>query len=177
MESIRSWGKSQMTMLPPITFFNLSKFYNLDELTDDNIVDSTLHVLRDHFDINSHNYDIKVCPKENIQGFSMHLHMDDWNVIRLSKKSCTDHRHILINDRISLFNNKPKKPIWSVIIYLSTRNHDFNGGNLQFVDGTSLAVDKYDIVVFDSRILHEVTKITSGVRKSILIKFYPPDHI
>ena len=67
----------------------------------------------------------------------------------------------------------------SLTIQLSDEN-DYEGGDLIFYNGTEdvdkakFARGKGSVVVFDSRLIHEVTPVTKGVRYS-LVKWYHGD--
>jgi hypothetical protein len=58
-----------------------------------------------------------------------------------------------------------------MIIYLTSIDIDFIGGELEFVDQL-IKPKKNDIVFFDSREVHRVRRFRNGTRKNILIKFF-----
>lgn len=72
------------------------------------------------------------------------------------------------NDFINVNCEKVRK--LSIIIQLS-HPHDYEGGNVEFMDDRKRFVaprHRGAVIVFDSRINHRVTKVTSGMRKSIV---------
>ena len=110
--------------------------------------------------------------KINKRGDYMKWHCDDANII--THKSDTVDKYInqiKISDKKSLFYPN-KMPKYSLIIYGSTYGKDFEGGILEFSDGTKIKPERNQCVFFDSREAHYVHKIKSGIRKLILMKFY-----
>ena len=65
-----------------------------------------------------------------------------------------------------------KVPKYTVIIYLSNYLIDFHGGELEFIDGTLIKPRKGDIIIFDSREIHRVNPLKSGIRNCIVMKLY-----
>ncbi len=64
----------------------------------------------------------------------------------------------------------------SLTVQLSDEN-DYEGGDLLLYNGSTsdkLSRGKGSVIVFDSRIYHEITKVTKGVRYS-LVKWYHGD--
>ena len=55
------------------------------------------------------------------------------------------------------------------VVTLLTDPSEFEGGDLQFYNGRSAKLEKGDTVVFPSYMLHRVTPITKGMRKSIVL--------
>lgn len=120
--------------------------------------------------LNLNNFDYKIIKKENYEGFFMKWHVDDAQIIKHNK----DNNYIdqiKINDKQFLHYNK-LKPSYSLIIYESDFGIDFKGGSFEFSDGTLIFPKKGMYVFFDSREVHRVNKITNGIRKNYLIKFY-----
>ena len=120
--------------------------------------------------INLYNYNYKIIEKENYEGFFMKWHVDDAQIIKHNKNNnFTDQ--IKITDKQYLHYNK-LKPSYSLIIYESDFGNDFVGGSFEFSDGTIIFPKKGMYIFFDSREVHRVNKITNGIRKNYLIKFY-----
>ena len=57
-------------------------------------------------------------------------------------------------------------------MYLSNYLLDFQGGQLEFIDGTIIKPIKGDIIIFDSREIHRVNPLKSGIRNCIVMKLY-----
>lgn len=65
-----------------------------------------------------------------------------------------------------------KVPKYTIIMYLSNYLLDFQGGQLEFIDGTIIKPRKGDIIIFDSREIHRVNLLKSGIRNCIVMKLY-----
>ena len=65
-----------------------------------------------------------------------------------------------------------KVPKYTIIMYLSNYLLDFQGGQLEFIDGTIIKPTKGDIIIFDSREIHRVNLLKSGIRNCIVMKLY-----
>ena len=117
------------------------------------------------------NYNIYFMKKENGVGFYMNWHIDDAQIVK--RKNGLDGQ-IKISEKHYLHYNK-NKPKYTIIIYGSDYNIDFEGGLLEFADGTLIEPKKNYYILFDSDELHKVHKITKGIRKNILIKLYEKD--
>ena len=116
-------------------------------------------------------YNIYFMKKENGVGFYMNWHIDDAQIVK--RKNGLDGQ-IKISEKHYLHYNK-NKPKYTIIIYGSDYNIDFEGGLLEFADGTLIEPKKNYYILFDSDELHKVHKITKGIRKNILIKLYEKD--
>jgi hypothetical protein len=110
------------------------------------------------------------CPHYHTSGYVMKWHIDDAQVIN-HRKNNDYNEQIKISEKKSLYYPN-KKPKYSLIIYGSTYNEDFTGGILEFSDGTKIKPQKDMCILFNSNEAHCVHKIKSGVRMSLLIKFY-----
>ena len=117
------------------------------------------------------NYNIYFMKKENSVGFYMNWHIDDAQIVK--RKNGLDGQ-IKISEKHYLHYNK-NKPKYTIIIYGSDYNIDFEGGLLEFADGTVIEPKKNYYILFNSDELHKVHKITKGTRKNILIKLYEKD--
>ncbi len=65
-----------------------------------------------------------------------------------------------------------KIPIYTMIIYLSNYMTDFQGGELEFIDGLIIKPKLGDVIIFNSNEIHRVHTLKSGKRNCIVIKFY-----
>ena len=110
------------------------------------------------------------CPHYHTSGYSMKWHIDDAQVIN-HKKNNNYNEQIKISERKSLYYPN-KKPKYSLIIYGSSYGEDFKGGILEFSNGTKIKPKKNMCVLFDSNEAHYVHTVKSGIRISLLIKFY-----
>ena len=66
---------------------------------------------------------------------------------------------------------REQKPTYTLMVYESSYGTDFDGGTLEFVDGTIIEPKRGMYILFDSREVHRLNEIISGERNSILIKF------
>lgn len=111
-------------------------------------------------------YLLKVIERNSDTGFEMGWHQDDVAFYRNSKRHCEEHK----KDDIKPFC-KEKKPIYTMILYYSTQNIDFTGGEFCFID-LRIKPEKGLGILFDSREIHRVLRVRSGERKSKILKFY-----
>ena len=107
--------------------------------------------------------------------YNLNWHLDDRilqkHQIGLSKD--LDVLFIKNNYEYSLWNRRPDKKILkrTIIIYLSSINEDFLGGELEFLD--EVIIPKSGITIsFNNYDLHRVRKLKAGHRKVIVIKIY-----
>lgn len=98
-------------------------------------------------------------------GQSMGWHQDDIAVYRNSKKHITQDNP----DRFTLYTKKAPK--YSMVMYLSTIGIDFEGGEFCFTD-INIKPNQGMGIFFDSRDVHKITEVKSGLRKSCVVKFY-----
>jgi hypothetical protein len=108
--------------------------------------------------------------RDNQIGFYMNWHLDDCSVIKHNTTDKELHNNIVLNNKYSLFHMK-NLPKYTMIIYLSSIDIDFCGGEFEFVDQL-VKPKKYDVVFFDSREVHRVRTLRSGSRKNVLVKFF-----
>ena len=112
----------------------------------------------------------KIIEKSNEKGFYMKWHLDDAQIINHNKDNNIKDQTFISNKKAINYKNNP--PEYSMIIYESEYEKDFNGGILEFCDGYKIYPKKNMYVFFDSRFVHMVHKISDGVRVNYLIKFY-----
>lgn len=111
----------------------------------------------------------KIFIKEGGKNFSMKWHCDDCSIFKHKDGYNCLSNNIKLSEKYSLYYTK--LPKYSMIIYLSTYGRDFTGGEFNFVDKT-VKPEKYKVLFFDSREVHKVNTVSSGLRKTILVKFY-----
>lgn len=142
-----------------------------NDLVKINVSSKIKQQLRSEYKIYTYNqvaFTIRECKK----GDSMKWHCDDASIISHKPDLINLYdNQIKISEKKSLFypNRIPKL---TIIIYGSTYKDDFNGGIFEFSDGYKVKPVKNMCLIFDSREAHCVHKIHSGIRKSILIKYY-----
>jgi hypothetical protein len=149
--------------------YNLKNEYNLsDELKSDELIYYSIEYLRTKHNLDLSNYKFKKIERENKVGFYMKWHIDDCSIY---KHKSTDDKinNIKLNEKYSL-HHTCLLPKYTMLIYL-TGGDNFDGGEFCFIDKT-IKPEKYDVFLFDSREVHRVNLLKSGVRKNILIKFY-----
>lgn len=113
------------------------------------------------------------CEHENRAGLGWHI--DDCQLV--SKKtppSYNPERFIhLYDDRwLYISGARSRIPRWTMILYLSTEGRDFEGGRFRLADGREWEAEEGLGLLIDSREVHMVTPVKSGIRKSIIIKIY-----
>ena len=140
-----------------------------DEMSPQDMVSSIITHIHNQVDLTS--YLVKVSEKISNVGDLMKYHCDDCGIIKHNGKKDYPHNNIKISDKYTLYH-KSDLPVYSMLIYLSDEGVDFTGGHLCFVDNCKVIPHKYVVVLFDSREVHCVTRVTSGSRKCILAKFY-----
>ena len=130
-----------------------------------------ISVINDLIDL--HKFDFDEVSKTQTIGDYMGWHLDNASIIK-HKKLVEPNKYltqIKISERCKLHFHK-KKPDYSLIVYDSDYGIDFNGGILEFIDGTKIYPKKNMYVFFNSEELHQVSRITKGVKNFRLYKFY-----
>lgn len=145
--------------------FNLG---NYDHDDTDSIVMITIKYIQEKHQLNLFGFRAEKIERENKIGFSMKWHIDDCSIYKHKTTDGKIHNEIL-NEKYSLHHLK-LLPKFTMMIYL-TGGNDFEGGEFEFVDKT-IKPEKYDVILFDSREVHRVKELKSGVRKNILVKFF-----
>ena len=135
--------------------------------------DFTIDVINDLVDLSKYRYDM--CEKTNDaeSRYYMGWHFDNAKIIEHKKGFDTSKHlnHTFMNDRYSI-QYYLDRPEYSLIVYDSDYGDDFEGGVLEFIDGTKIYPKKGMYVFFNSLELHRVSRINKGTRKHKLIKFY-----
>lgn len=106
--------------------------------------------------------------RSTTDGFSMKWHCDDTAIIKTKYQN--DTGGMMINPRYKLYH-KHTLPTYTAILYASDYGIDFTGGEFEFVDQQILP-RRHHVLIFDSREVHRVLPVTSGLRKSVVLKFY-----
>ena len=125
-----------------------------------------------NLDIDLEKHNIVITKKINQKGFFMKWHIDDAQLIKHKPNQIVDDKQIFIYNKHYLSYNGKNPPEYTCLIYDSVYNKDFTGGILEFADKTIVKPDKGMYVFFDSREVHKVNPIKSGIRINYLIKFY-----
>ena len=126
---------------------------------------------------NLKNYDFEIVYRFNENNnYNMKWHIDNCIFQRHSIKNIELLHDLQIISRdekyvysIWKYNKFPK---YTVIMYLCNYIIDFVGGELEFIDGTTIKPMKGDIIIFDSREIHRVNPLKSGIRNCIVMKLY-----
>ena len=114
-------------------------------------IDSTMH--------------IEVAMKVGHVGWAMGWHKDDTSVFKNSKQ----HSKKYDVGKYSFYSKK--HPLYTLVLYMNTYGEDFFGGEFCFVD-LEFKPMKGIAIFFDSREVHQVKKVVSGIRQSCVVKFY-----
>lgn len=149
--------------------------FNLGEnALNGDLINLAIAKLRDDFKFDLTDYEQEVIERDNTIGFYLNWHIDDCAVFKHDLKlegEKTNNEHI--DEKYSLFHMKPL-PKYTMVIYLTSIDEDFMGGEFEFIDQL-IKPKKYDVVVFDSREVHRVRRFRGGIRKNILVKFFIKD--
>jgi hypothetical protein len=106
-------------------------------------------------DLNLLNYDL--INRETNKGFKMRFHRDNYFIRKIDGK-----KKFIAYDKCEL-------PKYSLIYY---KNDEFDGGELEFIDGYKIKPKKDMFIFFDSNHIHRVNIQKSGIRIINLYKFY-----
>lgn len=148
---------------------DLSDDEDTTEPTTDNLVKITLKKIKNNFNLNLYKYKTKVIERNNDINFYLNWHIDDCAIFKHNDTE-NKYNNEPLDETYSLFH-KEKIPIYTMVIYLTSHDKDFYGGEFEFVDKV-IKPQKYDVILFDSREVHRVRRLRSGIRKNILVKFY-----
>lgn len=146
--------------------FNLG---DIQDLNETELIDFAMQKILQLNNINLFDYEQKIIQRENKLGFYLNWHIDDCAIFK-HKDTDNKKNNIKLNDKFSLFNLE-ELPKYTMIIYLSSCDKDFFGGEFEFVN-KKIKPQKYDVIFFDSREVHRVNTFRKGERKNILVKFY-----
>lgn len=134
----------------------------------ESITGQFISFLQQHVPLHPDQYRYEIVERSSEKGFAMKWHIDDKIVVKRPYNPDTD---ISISNTYQLCNRSTDTPVYSSILYLSTYGEDFTGGAFEFVDQV-VYPKKHTILFFDSREVHRVQPLTSGIRKTILCKWY-----
>jgi 2OG-Fe(II) oxygenase superfamily len=148
-------------------YFNLGKIE--DALKKKDIKEIAKELMKDKYNIDLTNFRSEIIERDNKIGFYLNWHIDDCSI---HKHKTTENKtnNEILNDKYGLYHEK-LLPKYTMIIYLTSIDQDFTGGEFEFVDQL-IKPKKYDVIFFDSGEVHRVRRLRSGERKNILIKFY-----
>jgi hypothetical protein len=119
------------------------------------------------FNLNDVTYFVKKMV-DNIDN-EMSWHIDDAILMDVTEEEIYNNIKISENKQLVYHN---QIPIYTLIINENNYNDDFTGGELIFVDDYKYIPKQGSYILFDSCEVYKTNKITSGMKKSILIKFY-----
>lgn len=139
------------------------------EISHDDLIELAMKKISDLNNINLFDYNRKIIMRDNQIGYYLNWHIDDCAIFK-HKDVNNKKNNIPLDDKYSLFNLE-ELPKYTMVIYLTSHNIDFTGGEFEFIDET-IKPKKYDVVFFDSREVHRVFRLRDGQRKNILVKFY-----
>ena len=144
-------------------------YFNLGEIGDNDIKEYAIKEIHEKYGIDLSTYRSEIIERDNQVGFYLNWHVDDCSI---HKHKTTENKtnNDILNDKYALYHKK-ELPKYTMIIYLTSINIDFVGGEFEFVDEL-IKPKKNDVIFFDSREVHRVNKLRSGERKNILVKFY-----
>jgi hypothetical protein len=144
-------------------------YFNLGNVSQEKIIENAMEQVQSKLKIDLNNFRPEVIQRDNKEGYYLNWHIDDCAIY---KHDTTENKtnNIPLNDKYSLYH-KSDLPKFTMIIYLTSIDEDFKGGEFEFVD-LLIRPKKYDVVFFDSREVHRVRRFREGERKNIFVKFY-----
>lgn len=144
-------------------------YFNLGEKIENDIIEQAKKEINNKLNIDLNNFRTEIVQRDNSFGFYLNWHIDDCAML---KHNTTDNKtnNVPLNNKYSLYH-KNELPKYTMIIYLTSIDEDFKGGEFEFIDKL-IKPKKYDVLFFDSREVHRVRRFREGTRKNILIKFY-----
>ena len=133
--------------------------------------DSLSSILNCDLPFDTYNYNMKVSFKTHKSGFSMKMHVDDCNLIKIKKDfQEMDNKKIYYkNDKYCLMYYN-KLPTYTLLYYTDVNN--CFGGELNIMNYKIIKPENDMFILFDSKIPHSVNLLKEGIRKNIIIKFY-----
>lgn len=149
--------------------FNLENILETKELSEINLIEFAINEINKKLKINLNELKREIIQRDNKEGFYLNWHIDDCAIY---KHNNTENKknNIPINDKYSLYHEN-ELPKYTMIIYLTSIDEDFKGGEFEFVNKL-IKPKKYDVIFFDSREVHRVRRFRGGTRRNILVKFY-----
>jgi hypothetical protein len=142
------------------------------EINNDESDDKIREFITTKFNISNEQIKNMIIIHKTINENGLKWHIDDCQIIKRASPPTTNiDKFIKIDENKYLYFNTPKLPIFTILFYSSTYNEDFTGGILNFVD-KEIFPKKGNGILFDSREVHMVTPVKSGIRKVTLVKIY-----
>ena len=106
--------------------------------------------------------------------YKMEWHMDDHipHRHRLEMESQLHDLQIIGRDDTYLYSlwNNGIVPKYTIIVYFTSHDIHFHGGEFEFLNGTIIQPKCGDVIFFDAREIHRVRRLHSGIRQCIVIK-------
>lgn len=171
-ELLYNIGKERLKTIPELLtnrhIFNISEHVTNGATTTE-VIEIANQQIKQRFNLDLFNHKMEIVERVNPVGFYLNWHIDD---CAIHKHKTTDGKtnNDPLTDKFSLYHAKAL-PVFSMVIYFSTIDDDFTGGELEFVDYV-FKPHKYDVVIFDSREMHRVRRLRSGFRRNVLVKFF-----
>ncbi len=97
------------------------------------------------------NYDITITKKCTSNGYKHPYHIDGYNAREFKKTDHTEFKWV----QIPSYHGKTQLAM-TALYYMSNHGVDFNGGELEFIDGCKIRPKKNLCVVFDPNTMHKV---------------------
>ena len=148
--------------------------FNIDFNNQENTNKLIKHFVSSKLNIDFNDNYIDIIYKQ-IPEKGLNWHIDDCQIITKKYEPIYNkNRYIQIceNKYLYFHNRFDKLPQKTIIFYSSTYEEDFDGGILKLCDDTEIKPKKNTGFVLDSREVHMVTPIKSGIRKVTVIKIY-----
>lgn len=160
------------------TKYNLNKYrhkFTFDfEINDSGSNEIIKEFIRTKLNISNEKLSSCIIIHKTINEDGLKWHIDDCQIVTRKTDPIYDvEKFIKIDSNKYLFFNTPsnKLPYKTILFYLSTYGVDFEGGILRLVDD-EIIPSKGEGIMFDSREVHMVTPVKSGIRKICLVKIY-----
>jgi len=150
---------------------NFTFDFDIDGTESDEII---RNFLCSNLDISAEKASDAIIIHKTINEDGLKWHIDDCQIITRKEPPLYDlEKFIPIGIGKYLFFKTPssKLPFKTIIFYSSTYGVDFEGGILRMVD-EEIFPKKGEGIMFDSREVHMVTPVKSGIRKITLVKLY-----
>lgn len=148
------YGKKLLEDIPDIKKHRKIFYFDVE--------DSIENIISDFAD----GFEVRYVERESGVNFEMCWHQDDISLHKNSKKHCQKY-----NFPKYKFYCKETPPIYTILLYYSTIDEDFRGGEFCFVDEEIRPKSGMGLI-FDSKEIHRVKSVKSGTRKVIIIKLY-----
>lgn len=146
--------------------------YNIDDIKIIENIDSLSQIFN-ILPININDYKMKICFKNHNIGYYMNWHIDD--CVKIKKKNngkfkLNHGKGIFYENEKYLLLYQNKLPEYTLLYYNNIDN--IIGGDLIMFPDFKIKPKCNMVVLFPSYIPHCVSKLNSGTRKNVIIKFY-----